>query len=432
MFMMIPVQHGDDDDSSDRPPKRKRTHPMKTRSNQKTIVNRAETGYTYDEYDYYARLPVSERRKIAEMENATVEHSEPIPIRFRFLMADMPYAAKSMAISKCSQLARMYPGAGEFAKLSGWLEMMSRIPFGMPPQVSESPRILLNRVKSSLDGAVNGHENVKKEIMHFVAQRILNPKSKGRVLCLAGAPGIAKTHIARYGISKALDRPFATIAIGGANDGSFLVGHQYCFEGSRPGIIVQELIRAGRKDCVFLFDEVDKISSQRGGYDITNILMQLTDSTQNECFRDQYFSECPIDMSHAFIVMSCNDPDLIDPILRDRLTIVRMKGYTKQQKVDIFKSHLLRDVCDDFGIGVEQINIQDAVVLHIIESINDEQGVRGLKKSFASILSALITKRMLEDDFKDGLMYCIDRDVVNKSLDDSYKKVNQMNNMMYM
>lgn len=434
MFMMIPIQHqhGDDDEGSDRPNKRKRSHPMKTRSNKTTIDNPAEIGYTYDEYDYYARLPVPERRKIAELENnITFEHSEPVPIRFRFLMADMPPAIKSLAISKCSELARMYPGAGEFAKLSCWLQMMSIIPFGMPEQVAESPQTLLNRVKSSLDDAVNGHENVKQEILHFVAQRILNPKSKGRVLCLAGAPGIAKTHIARYGISQALNRPFATIAIGGANDGSFLVGHQYCFDGSRPGIIVQELMRAGRKDCVFLFDEVDKISLQRGGYDITNILMQLTDATQNECFRDQYFLECPIDMSHAFIVMSCNDPDLIDPILRDRLTIVQMKGYTKQQKVDIFKSHLLRDICSDFGFAINQIQIEDAVILHIIESIHDEQGVRGLKKSFAAILSGLITQKMLQDDFETGLVYVIDHEVVNRRLDDTYRKAHPVHCMMY-
>lgn len=388
-------------------------------------TNPAEEGYSHEEWQYYSSLPRREKQKIASQEcklSATDGTDQSVPFRFRILRdAHMPDAVKALAARRASLLSCSSSGT-ESMKMHAWLDTLCRIPFGPPPAGAVlPPQQALNQVRHCLDAAVNGHDEVKHEIVRFVAQRIINPSARGRVLCLAGAPGIAKTHLARHGISRALGLPFSTIALGGANDGSFLTGHSYTYEGSRPGIIVQELIRAGRKDLVVLLDELDKVSQQRGGEEIINILMHVTDPTQNSAFRDQYLADVPIDLSQAFIVFSCNDPDLINPILRDRLTIVQMKGYSTKTKVDIFRSHLLRDVCADFGMEPEAVCIDNATVQYIIEQIPEEQGVRGLKRSVHCVLSGLVTRSLLQGEPL-GSALAIDRAAVDELLSESYKR----------
>jgi len=404
---------------------------MVTRSQKEPkLKNPVLDDYTSPEYEYFEGLPPKQKNIIANAE-AHVRNlkREDMPLRFRLLLSDMPDPVKAMAIKKCTSLAYAYPGSGESSKLTTWLDTLSAIPFGPPPPsvlMKCGPSKALQQVRECLDQAVNGHDEVKREIVHFVAQRIVNPTARGRVLCLSGPPGVAKTHLARQGISKALGLPFTTIALGGANDGSWLCGHNYTYETSQPGIIVQELIKAGRKDLVLLMDEIDKISQQRGGDEITNTLMHITDPSQNDVFRDKYFAEVPIDLSHAFIVCSCNDPELINPILRDRLTIVRMQGYPASTKVSIFRSHLLQEACGQFGLQPQSVAIEDSTVRYIVEQIAEEDGVRGLKKAIHSILSELVTRRLLAADdtacINNDDAFTIDNLVVDELLSDSYKK----------
>lgn len=418
----------------------------------RSVKNCQEAFYNIEEWAFYSKLSMDEKKRIAIAEknvaSVSLQHDIGTPSRFRLLMSEhIPDDIKHIALKKSASLSYCNPSSGEYMKMLTWLEMLERIPFTKsvpmgPDLLTCSPidmQHFLQHASKCLDDAVYGHEEVKKEVINFVAQRLVNPNANGKILCLAGPPGIAKTHLVRNGISKALGLPFSMIALGGSTDGAFLDGHGYTYEGSRPGIIVQELIRTGCNNPVIFFDELDKVSlsHHRGGDEVINILLHVTDPTQNECFRDKYFADIPIDLSKSFIIFSCNDADAINRILRDRLTILHMSAYGVNQKIAICKNHLIRDIASDFGLSEhESISIDDATIRELISIISEEDGVRGLKKSLHSILAAYITELMLNGkSIRECLPISIDRNAITKYLSPSYYKNHDMSrqtlNMMY-
>lgn len=393
--------------------------------------NPEEKKYSHDEWRYYKALSTRARNKIADIENIVrLQGHNDVPLRFRMLKSNMDNDVKALAMKKCSMLAYMHSSTGEYSKMSTWLDMLANIPFGtfLPMPVSmitpaEQLSFFLKSVQDTLQHAVYGHEEVKKEIVNFVAQKIINPASNGRVLCLVGSPGVAKTHMVREGISRALHLPFSMIALGGANDASFLDGHGFTYEGSRPGIIVQEVIRARCLNPVIFFDELDKVSENYRGEEVYNVLLHVTDPSQNDAFRDKYFTDVPIDLSKAFIVFSCNDITKINRILRDRLTVLHMRKYNMQDKIEIVRRHLLKDVCKDFCLDVSSIDIADDVLRYVISVIDEEDGVRALKRALHCLISSINTIKLLNESeqFK-APPYVISRNSVDELLTVSYKK----------
>lgn len=405
--------------------------------------------YSIEEWAYYQNLSRSERKDIAAAEkriSAETACATSVPVRFRILMSPhIPSDVKAIALQRYASSSGMF--GSESGKIHTWLEQLYRLPFGKripvgpPSDNSEAVAGYLRNVRQTMDQFVYGHDQVKNEIVNFVAQKIANPASKGKVLCLSGPPGIAKTHLIKHGVSRALGLPFSLIALGGANDGTYLDGHVYTYEGSRPGIIVKELMRANCNNPVIFFDELDKISksTHRSGDEITNILLHVTDPTQNEVFRDKYFSEIPVDLSNAFIMFSCNDPDCINSVLKDRLTILHMKPYDVQQKIHICKSHLLPDITTQFNWPSDGIDLSDAAIKSIIDAIPAEDGVRTLKKTLHATLAEWMTKMMLDGKniVQDCLPISIDETFVRTHMPSSYGKESAMDipisvKMMYL
>jgi ATP-dependent Lon protease len=432
-------------DTAERPMKRKRehstVHPMVTRSqsrnpdqrpaDESNTRNPEEKNYSHDEWKYYKGLSTRSKNAIAAIENVIRQHGHrDVPLRFRMLQSGMPNDVKALAVKKCSMLVFMHTSTGEYSKLNNWLDMLSNIPFGvnlpMPVSLTTPPQQLssfLKSVQDTLENAVYGHDEVKKEIVNFVAQKITNPISNGRVLCLVGSPGVAKTHMVREGICRALNLPFSMIALGGANDGSFLDGHGFTYEGSRPGIIVQEIIRAKCMNPVIFFDELDKVAQNYRGEEVYNVLLHVTDPSQNDAFRDKYFSDVPIDISKAFLVFSCNDISKVNRILRDRLTVLHMRKYDVNDKIQIVRAHILKDICRDFCFDVADIDVADDVLSYIISLIDDEDGVRALKRALHCLISSINTLQLLNESGEYRTPpYVITRDSVDKLLTVSYKK----------
>ena len=157
-----------------------------------------------------------------------------------------------------------------------------------------------------MDGAIFGHDDAKKKILQIVAQSIVNPSGAGNVIAIQGPPGNGKTSLVKEGICKALGRPFAFIPLGGATDACFLEGHDYTYEGSNWGKIVDVLVNSKCMNPVIYFDELDKVSQTAKGEEITNILMHITDATQNNHFNDKYFSGIDFDLSKALFIFSFN------------------------------------------------------------------------------------------------------------------------------
>ena len=209
---------------------------------------------------------------------------------------------------------------------------------------------------------------------------------------LQGPPGTGKTQLAKNGLSKCLKdksgkmRPFAFLPIGGSVNGSTLVGHSFTYVGSTWGRIIDILIVSKCMNPIIFIDELDKVSNTEHGREIISILTHLTDSTQNDEFEDKFFAGIKIDLSKALFVFSFNDPDLIDPILKDRITIIETNPLTILEKITIIKDYMFPEICYEVGFNKEEIILNDDIIKYLIETYTNEAGVRKIKEKIVEII----------------------------------------------
>ena len=287
----------------------------------------------------------------------------------------------------------------------------------------EKKEYLVN-VRKVLDSAVFGHKEAKLQLERIFAQWI-NGESKGAVLGLQGPPGTGKTSLAKNGLSKCLmdkdgkSRPFAFLPVGGSVNGSTLVGHNFTYVGSTWGRIVDVLISAGCMNPIIFIDEIDKVSNTEHGKEIISILTHMTDSTQNDEFEDKFFSGIKINLSKALIVFSFNDPNLIDPILRDRITMIETHSLSIPEKLTIIKNYMLPEICKDVGFNKDELIFSDELIKHLIETYTNEAGVRKIKEKMVEIIRDINLNRFHTDDFQ--LPYTISLDYIKKLFESHHK-----------
>jgi ATP-dependent Lon protease len=225
--------------------------------------------------------------------------------------------------------------------------------------------------------------------MQFVSSWIANPQSHGNVLSIHGPPGIGKTSLIKDGVAKALDRPFHFISLGGATDASFLDGHSYTYEGSTWGKIIDVLIQSKCMNPVIYFDELDKVSETPKGDEIMNILIHITDGSQNDRFQDKYFTGVDIDLSRCLFIFSHNNNEKVNPILRDRMYNIAVQGFSMKEKLHIAEKYLLVQALKEAGLH-EKISISTEILQHVIENFTGgEKGVRELKRCIQTIISKI-------------------------------------------
>ena len=227
-----------------------------------------------------------------------------------------------------------------------------------------------------MNKSVYGHQTAKSKIMNTVSQWISNPNSMSQILAIQGSPGIGKTSLVKDGVVKRLGLPFSFISLGGATDSSFLEGHSYTYEGSTWGRIVSILQDCKCMNPVIYMDELDKISDTSHGQEIVNILTHLIDQTQNTEFHDKYYTGIDFDLSRALFVFSLNDESKINPILKDRIKIVRLDGFTKKDKMVIIKDYIIPKIYKNVGIEPEDIVLSDEVIEFMIERSDEEKGCK--------------------------------------------------------
>lgn len=309
-----------------------------------------------------------------------------VPIRVQVLQSKLPHTLQlqifeTLRAGPCSE------------KYMGWVRKAMELPLHM----EVNPRLKMCAAQKVLDASTTGHSVAKMEVLKMVCQRIAGGTNAGAYsLAFEGPPGTGKTHFIRNSMANALQRPFVSIPMGGATDISFLLGHNFTYEGSKPGRLVDALIEAKCCNPVIHFDEPDKVGER--GKELLDFLVHLIDPTQNFQLRDRYLHGIDIDFSKCTFVFSFNDASKIPPILLDRMKRIRMGSPTKEQKVEIVTKHILPRV--QTRINFHETLAPDTIE-HIVESSNKE-GMRDVEKQIDHVLALgqLMNKKGSEMDVK--------------------------------
>jgi ATP-dependent Lon protease len=349
-------------------------------------------------FNYFQNLEQSVKQKhLTELKEIKGLRNTNIPLKFKILNSDMDLKTKSIAIGNIEKLDEMDISTGEHCKMDKWINGLINIPFGKIKELpinnnnslKEKREYILDTQKA-LDSAIFGHQDAKMHILQVIGKWIKNPKSQGNVLAIQGPMGNGKTTLVKEGIAKAINRPFAFIALGGASDSAFFDGHSYTYEGSHWGRIVDILIDSKCMNPIIYFDELDKISDTHKGEEIVHLLTHLTDPSQNSLFQDNYFPGIHLDLSKALFIFSFNDESKVDKVLKDRMYVINTKGFKPKEKIEICRNYILPELLDTFLFSSDEIIFSDESILKIIDThTNKEEGVRNLKRCLETIISKI-------------------------------------------
>ncbi len=386
--------------------------------------------------DYFINLNTQQKRDYQTKINKINENNtEIMPDYFRIINSDMPDISKHLIIQRLKTHENDVHQNGKF---TNWLNSLFEIPWNkfstIPISINDSSNKIssyLSKARDDMDEAAHGQEQTKDHIIQIISKMISNPGKCSNVFAIYGPPGTGKTTLIKEGLSKALGIPFSFVSLGGANESSYLTGHDYTWEGSKHGEIVQRLKIAGSMNPVFYFDELDKVSKTHKGDEVSNLLVHLTDPSQNSLFYDKYFTGVPIDLSKSIFVFSFNDINKINKILLDRMELIKVEGFTLKEKKIIARDYTLPKLYKDYNIDPHDIIFDDYTLDYIINyknNHNKEKGVRSMNRRIENIIGKLnillLTRNKIEGVHKnlgklEGLSNIsfpikITNDIVNK------------------
>ena len=324
------------------------------------------------------------------------ESSDLDELENRVKSAKLSPEAAEVAKKQLKRLNGMTPQSAEYGMVRTYLDWILELPW--VPTAIEEPDIAA--VRAVLDADHYGLQKVKRRILEYLAIRKLKSakpaegatgpaKTKGPILCLMGPPGVGKTSLGKS-IARALGRQFVRISLGGVHDEAQIRGHRRTYIGALPGQIIQGMKKAGTASPVFMLDEVDKLGSDFRG-DPSSALLEVLDPEQNGTFADHYL-EIPYDLSNVVFVATANVGDTIPGPLRDRMEIIEIPGYTRNEKLSIAKRHLLTKQLGEHGMTTEQIDITDEALEIVIDRYTREAGVRSLERQIAAIVRGVVVK----------------------------------------
>ncbi|MBD0372962.1 MAG: endopeptidase La [Pyrinomonadaceae bacterium] len=292
--------------------------------------------------------------------------------------AKMPKPAEEESFRQLKKLERMHPDAAETATLRNWLEIMTDLPWSK----ASVDNLDLIKAERILNEDHYGLERVKERIVEALAVRKLKEKPKGPILCLVGPPGVGKTSLGRS-IARALDRKFVRLSLGGVHDEAEIRGHRRTYVGAMPGRIIQAVQQAGTNNPLIMLDEIDKVGADFRG-DPSSALLEVLDPEQNNSFRDNYLG-VTFDLSNVMFMTTANVLDTIQPALRDRMEVIRLAGYTEEEKREIARRHLLPKQMEENGITPKNLHISKTAITAIIQQYTQEAGLRQLEREIGTI-----------------------------------------------
>ena len=376
------------------------------------IISTAPSGEGEDEEEqgppedpYLKSLSENKKRKLVDMEKRIMETKKiKVPLKYKILESDLSDCNKRTILEKIRHYESLSPMSSEFTKLSKYMRALDKIPFGnyskLPVSKRSPPEKITDFMKNlykNLSLMTYGQEEAKSNILEVVAKWISNPKGEGNVIGLCGPPGIGKTSLIKNGMATSLGMPFSFIGLGGATCSASLQGHDYTYEGSKCGRIVEMLVETQTMNPIIFFDELDKISETKNGDEIVGLLTHITDPSQNNTFHDKYFSGIDFDLSKCFFIFSFNDENKINPILKDRIKIINLKGFKTEDKIEIAKKYSIPKICKNIGFNEKDIVLDDEALKAIVDKYAPESGVRKLEKCIETLIMKLNLYSMTGD-----------------------------------
>src|SRR5579864_1279871 len=320
-----------------------------------------------------------------ELGEKNPEQAEIQDLREKLAKADVPEEARKEAERELGRLEKMPSSQPEYNILRTWLEYVIELPWN-----KRSEDLLdLARARRVLDEDHLGIAKVKERILEHLAVLKLNPEAKAPILCFVGAPGVGKTSLGQS-IARALGRKFERMSLGGLHDEAELRGHRRTYIGALPGRLIQSMRRAGFMNPVLMLDEVDKLGRDFRG-DPAAALLEILDPEQNKSFRDNYL-DLPFDLSKVLFITTANTLDTIPAPLLDRMEILRLSGYSEEEKTQIAKRYLLPKLLQHTGLTAEQCVITDEALQKVIESYTREAGVRRLEQMLGRLIRRVAVK----------------------------------------
>ncbi|MDW6092618.1 endopeptidase La [Vibrio rhizosphaerae] len=357
---------------------------------EKRIRNRVKKQMEKSQREYYLNEQMKAiQKELGEMDDAPDEFET---LKKKIEDSKMPQEAREKTEQELQKLKMMSPMSAEATVVRSYIDWMVNVPWSKRSKVKKD----LAKAEVILNEDHYGLERVKERILEYLAVQNRIQKLKGPILCLVGPPGVGKTSLGRS-IAAATGRKYTRMALGGVRDEAEIRGHRRTYIGSLPGKLIQKMSKVGVKNPLFLLDEIDKMASDMRG-DPSSALLEVLDPEQNNAFNDHYL-EVDYDLSDVMFVATSNSMNIPGPLL-DRMEVIRLSGYTEDEKLNIAKRHLVSKQVERNGLKPAEIEIDDSAIIGIIRYYTREAGVRNLEREISKICRKAVKKILLNKDIK--------------------------------
>ena len=358
---------------------------------EKRIRGRVKKQMEKSQRDYYLNEQIKAiQKELGDSENGGIDEIE--QLRQKLEEARLPKEAKEKVEAELQKLKMMSPMSAEATVVRSYIDWMLQVPWYKRTKVKKD----IAKAQEILDADHYGLERVKERILEYLAVQSRLNQLKGPILCLVGPPGVGKTSLGQS-IANATGRKYVRMALGGVRDEAEIRGHRKTYIGSLPGKLIQKMAKVGVKNPLFLLDEIDKMSSDMRG-DPASALLEVLDPEQNSKFNDHYL-EVDYDLSDIMFVATSNSMNIPGPLL-DRMEVIRLSGYTEDEKLNIAKRHLVAKQMERNGLKSNELVIDDSAILDIIRYYTREAGVRNLEREISKICRKAVKNLLLNKKLK--------------------------------